>query len=237
MDDALDLVAVVDGDGQDVVVADDGGVGVAEDLPQLRVFQEALDDVLHALLDVGQLLPNLRQFAAGHVEDVAAAVDAAGDAAGDVAEVLDGGEQLDEARALGGQAHAVSVDVAGAGEGVGGLQELLDGQLRPDGGAADGEAHVVQPAERRRHPLAERLGHLGDEGQFGADGAGVAERLDLAGQLLAERAGGVAGDQLADLVEFQEVERVTIHSQHPSVAVRTAGRRRGFAGRRPTLAL
>ena len=36
VDDALDLVAVVDGDGQDVVVAADGGVGVAEDLREGR---------------------------------------------------------------------------------------------------------------------------------------------------------------------------------------------------------
>ena len=96
MDDALDLVAVVDGDGQDVVVAADGGVGIAEDLAKLRVAEHAADDLLDALVEVGELVANLGQLAAGHVEDVAPAVDAAGDRAGDVAHVLDGREQLDE---------------------------------------------------------------------------------------------------------------------------------------------
>ena len=76
--------------------AADRRVGVAEDLAQLGVAEEALDDVLHALVHVGQLLADLGQLAAGHVEDVAAAIDAAADRLGDGAEVLDRGEQLDE---------------------------------------------------------------------------------------------------------------------------------------------
>ena len=47
-----------------------------------------------------------------------------------------------------------------------------------------------------------------DEGQLGADGVGVGARFQAAGQLLAERTGGVAGQQLADLVEFQQFQRV-----------------------------
>ena len=97
MDDALELVAMVDGDGQDVMIAADGGVGIAEDLAQFGVAEQAADLVLDALVDVGELLADLGQFPAGHVEDVAAAVDAAGDGLGDRPEVLDRGEQVDQA--------------------------------------------------------------------------------------------------------------------------------------------
>ena len=95
------LVAVIDGDGQDVVIAADGGVGIAEDLAQLGIAEQPADLVLHALVDVGELLADLGQFAAGHVEDVAAAVDAAADRLGDRAQVLDRGEQVGQAAAGG----------------------------------------------------------------------------------------------------------------------------------------
>ena len=89
VDDALELVPVVDRHGQDVVVAVDGRVRIAEDLPQLRVAEQAFDLVLHALVQLGQLLADLAQLGAGHVEHVAAAVDAAGDRLGDQSQVLD----------------------------------------------------------------------------------------------------------------------------------------------------
>ena len=60
VDDAGHLVAVVDRDRQDVVVAADGGVGIAEDLAQLGVAEQALDLVLHAFVEVGELLADLR---------------------------------------------------------------------------------------------------------------------------------------------------------------------------------
>src|SRR5262249_26275318 len=59
--------------------------------------------------------------------------------------------------------------------------------------------------------LAQRIDHLGNETQLGANLLGVAERLELAGQLLAERTGRVARRQLADLVEFQKFERMRVH--------------------------
>ena len=62
VDDALDLVAVVDGDGQDVVVAADGGVGIAEDFAELGVAEQAADLVLDAFVHVGELLADLGQL-------------------------------------------------------------------------------------------------------------------------------------------------------------------------------
>ena len=101
VDDAGDLVAVVDGDGQDVMIAADGGVGIAEDLAELRVAEQAADLVLDAVVHVGDLLADLGQLGAGHVEDVAAAVDAAGDRLGDRPEVLDRSEQVGQTVATG----------------------------------------------------------------------------------------------------------------------------------------
>ena len=62
VDDALDLVAMIDGDGQDVVVAADGGVGIAEDLAELGIVEEPADLVLDALVHVADLLADLGQF-------------------------------------------------------------------------------------------------------------------------------------------------------------------------------
>src|SRR5262249_9487268 len=225
------------GDGEDVVVAADGGVGVAEDLAEAGVAEQAADDVLDAVVDGLEPLADEGQLAAGAVEDVAAAVDAGGDGFRDGAEVLGWGEQLDQALVPVGQPHAVAVHVAGAGEGVGHLEELLDGQLRADGGAADDEADVVQACEGRREARGQGIDHLADQGQLVARVLGVAERGELAGELLAQRAGGVAGDELADLVELQQIERVAVHwSRTPALhpAPRTRGRRGGLAssGRR-----
>ena len=78
VDDAREFVAVIDGDRQDVMIAADGGVGIAEDFAELGIAEQTADLVLDAVVHVGDLLADLGQFRAGHVEDVAAAVDAAG---------------------------------------------------------------------------------------------------------------------------------------------------------------
>ena len=119
-----------------------------------------------------------------------------------------GASRSDRPPQLVAEPHAIAVDVAGAAEGVGHFEELLDGELGADGGAADDQPHVVQAAERRRQALAQGSHHFGDEGQLGADGVGVERRFELAGQFLAERGGGVPGQQLADLAEFQQIQRV-----------------------------
>jgi hypothetical protein len=59
--------------------------------------------------------------------------------------------------------------------------------------------------------LAEHVGHLGDEGQFRANGVGVAARRRLAGQVLAQGTEGIGRHEFADLVEFQKVEGVLVH--------------------------
>ena len=84
------LVAMIDGDRQDVMIAADGGVGIAEDLAQLRIAEQPANLVLHALVDIGRVSGGLGQLRAGHVEHVAAAVDAAADRLGHRPQVFDG---------------------------------------------------------------------------------------------------------------------------------------------------
>ena len=72
MDDAGHLVAMVDGHRQDVMVAAHGGVGIAKDLAQFGVAEEALDLVLDVLVEVGELLADGGERPTGHVENVAA---------------------------------------------------------------------------------------------------------------------------------------------------------------------
>ena len=63
---------------------------------------------------------------------------------------------VDEAGELLGEPHPVAVDRAGAGQGLGDFEELLGGEHRADGGPADEQADVVQPAEGRRLAQPER---------------------------------------------------------------------------------
>ena len=44
-----------------------------------------------------------------------------------------------------------------------------------------------------------------------ADGVDVGGRLDLPREVAAERGRGVAGEEFADLVELEQVERVSVH--------------------------
>ncbi len=91
MDDAGHLVPVVRRDGQDVMIAVNGGVRIAEDAAQFGVAEQPPNLGLHLLVEVEELLANGREVAAGHVEHVAAAVDAAADGLADRAEILDPG--------------------------------------------------------------------------------------------------------------------------------------------------
>ena len=60
-------------------------------------------------------------------------------------------------------------------------------------------------------PMAARLTMIGDEGKFAAHPPDVGEGHQGTGLLLAERTGGVAGHEFANLVEFQQIERVCVH--------------------------
>ncbi len=167
VDDALQLVAMVDGHGQDVMIAADRGVGIAQDLAELGIAEQPFDLVLHALIHVGELLADLGQLRAGHVQDVAPAVDAAGDALGDEAQVFDRGQECDQPLEAVIEPHAIAVHVPGASERVGDLQELLGCKHRADGGPAHKKPDIVQAAKGRRPALPDGLHHLGDEREFG----------------------------------------------------------------------
>ncbi len=91
------------------------------------------------------------------------------------------------------------------------FEELFGREHGADGGPAGEQPDVVQAAERRRLAQAERGDHLGVEREFVADGGDVGRRLDLAGEVAAERRRGVTGEQFANLVEPEQVERVSVH--------------------------
>ncbi len=57
------------------------------------------------------------------------------------------------------------------------------------------------------------------------DLAGIGARLDLAGRRLAQRAGGPRGDEGADLVEFQQFQRVRVHVDSRPEALETGANR------------
>ena len=118
VDDALQLVAMVDGHRQDIMVAADGCIGIAQDFAKLDVAEQPFDLVLHALIHVGEMLANAGQLRAGHVQHLAPVVDATGDALGDEPEVLDRGQECNQPLEAGVEAHPVSIHVARAGERV-----------------------------------------------------------------------------------------------------------------------
>ena len=60
-------------------------------------------------------------------------------------------------------------------------------------------------------PSPSAVDHLGGERQFAADDVDVGGRLDLPGEVAAERRRGVAGEEFADLVEPEQVEGVSVH--------------------------
>ncbi len=125
VDDAGHLVAMVDRDGQDVMVAVDGRVRVAQDAAQLGVAEQPADLGLHLLVEVGELLPDRGEVAAGHVEHVPAAVDAAADRLADRAEVFDAREHLDQAGEVLREPHPVAVDRPGAVQALGRLRGVV----------------------------------------------------------------------------------------------------------------
>src|SRR5207302_6795695 len=70
MNHARDLVAEVDRDRKNVMVAADGRIWIAKDFAQLGIAQQVLDLDLYTLVEVGDFLPDLGQLRTGHVEDV-----------------------------------------------------------------------------------------------------------------------------------------------------------------------
>ena len=82
-------MAVIDRDGQDVMIAADGCIGIAQNLAQFRIAQQVLDAILHLVVDRRNLLPHLCQIWTRHVEHMAARVDTASDGFGDQPEIFD----------------------------------------------------------------------------------------------------------------------------------------------------
>ena len=78
------------------MVAADRGVGIAEDLAQFGIAEQAANLVLDAFVEVGEFLADLGQLATGHVKDVTAAIDTAADRLGDGPEVFYRCEQLEK---------------------------------------------------------------------------------------------------------------------------------------------
>src|SRR5262245_25663161 len=178
MNDAREPMSMIDGDWQNIMIAADGCVGITQNFAQFRITQEMLDATLHLLIDGNDLLADLCEFGAGHVEHVAARVDAAGDGFGDQAEVFNGGHECDQALMEFAEPHAPAIHVAGAGECAGDVEQLFRGEHGANPGAACEHAHVLEPRERRRLPLTEHVDHLRDQFELGANSVRVGAWLN-----------------------------------------------------------
>ena len=211
MDHALDLCPVIGGHGQHVMVAVDRGVRVTQDRPQLRIAQQAFDLVLNPLLQGVELAAHLGQVGAGGAEDMPPPVDARGDGFRHRPHVLDRRQHLDQANQRAVEAHPVAVKRPGGRQRVGDLQQLIGGEHRADGGPANDQPDIINPAERRRLARFEGGHHFRDQRQFLADLRKIPRRFDLPGQFRPQRRGRALGEQRPHLVEFQQFQRVSVH--------------------------
>src|SRR5262249_4253418 len=57
VNDPGDLVSMIDGDGEDVVIAVDRGVGIAKNFSKGGVAEKTADDLLNSVVDARQFLP------------------------------------------------------------------------------------------------------------------------------------------------------------------------------------
>ena len=152
VDGPLQLAAELAGDRQDVVLADDREVRVAEVPADLRRAEHRAEEVLDAFLDRGDLAADLREPPARGVEDPSPRVEAAVDGVDDAGELADLLADRAEPGELLADPAEPAVGLADHPEAAGDLGQLLGRQGRPDRRAADGPADVEQAAERRREP-------------------------------------------------------------------------------------
>ena len=191
------------GHRQDVVVPDHREVGKAKDPPDLGRAEHLPERLLDPLLDLADLATQRREPAAGGVQHLAPAVEAALDRHGDPREFAHALPQAAQPRELVADPGEPAVEVADRAEGLDRLGQLLGVEDAPGLGARTSGPNVVQPAERGLQARAERLDHLGGQRLPMVNFAGVDARLDLECRGFAQRAGRSSGDHGADLGEFQ----------------------------------
>ena len=175
-------------------------------------------------------MANPGQLRAGQVEHVPPAIQATANRLGHQPQVLDGCQQLDQALEFLAEARAVAVHVAGTGESLSHFQQLLDGEHGADAGPASQKADIVQPAKGRRLARGQCFRHFGYQGLLPTDLLQIRPGFRLAGQLLAQRASRIGGQQLADLAEFQQLQCVRIHHFPVKHISETTGSKAWFGG-------
>ncbi len=151
------------------MVAANRCVGVAQDFPQLRIAEQPFDLGLHAIVELGEPAADRAQLGTGAVQHVGARIDAAVDRFGDRAVVFDGRQQVDELLATLVEARAVAIDGPGAVQCIRNFEQLLGGEHGADGRPANAQTNIVQSAEGRRLPQADRFHHFRNEGNMFAD--------------------------------------------------------------------
>ena len=211
VDGALDLASMLLGDRQDVMVADHREVGVAEDALDLVRSEHPGQGFLDPVLDLAHLAAESGEAAAGGVEDLASLVDARLDRVGHAVELADvaphpaepGELVADPCRARARLAIALSDSTTPASS---------SGSRRPPTWARRTIGRMSwRPPKGGNRPEAERIGHLGRQGLAVADLAGSRLGSIRSAALLAQRAGRLRGHQGADLVEFEQFQRVRVH--------------------------
>ena len=177
-------------------------LGRAEHLPER---------LLDSLLDAADLAAQRGEPAAGGIEHLAPVVEASLDGDGEAREFAHALPEAAQPRELVADPGEPAVEVADGPQRLDRLGQLFGLEHAPLLGSSHELANVVQAAERGPQAGAECLDHLGRERLAVVDLAGVDARLDAVRRGLAQRAGRASGDQCADLVEVEKLERVRVH--------------------------
>ena len=193
------------------MVTDHREIAESEDPPDLRRSEHLPERFLDALLHLADLATDGREPSARGVQDRAPAIQAPLDGRDQPREFADALSEAPQARELFADAREPAIDVADGPEGLARLGQLLDLEDAADLRLPHQLADIVQSAERRPQARAHGLDHLGGERLPMMDLARIDARLDLPGRGPTQRTGGPRGDQGADLVEFQEFQRVRVH--------------------------
>ncbi len=205
VDDALEPAFGVGAQGDDVPAAALGDNPLLQELGHAAV-EDALQLILNLAVNRALLLAQLGQAQAGAVEHLAALVERAADGADDAAALLDqhgDGRQMGHARLLPQQ---LAAQVAPGDDRGLNRQKVLGRQRKAAQGVIGRAPHVARPAAdhaavalEQRHGLARpglplaRLGHL-------------RRRVHGQRQFASAAEAGIAGDDVADLVKFQNGE-------------------------------
>ena len=187
-------------------------VGITQDAFDLVRPEHPTEGLLDAFLNLPDFAADRREFAARGVEDLASNINARLDRVGQAGESAHPVLQTAEPGELVADPVEPVVKVVDGFEGFDRLGEFLGLKCRTNQSTSDKWADVVEATEGGRNPGGQGVGHLGREGLSGANLADVGAGLHPSRRVLAERARGLRGHKGADLVEFEQFQRMRVHN-------------------------